>query len=71
MRKAGRQAPDLCAVAALQEFAGLYLKVEPLLTEAMKATMFGAGVYIAAQAEREMAAQVQAIVAISNARGQG
>ena len=46
MRKAVLTMPDLCAVGALQDFASLYLKVEPLLTAEMAATMFGAGVFI-------------------------
>ena len=68
MRKAVLTMPDLCAVGALQDFASLYLKVEPLLTAEMAATMFGAGVFIASQAEIEMRAQIQAMMAISNAR---
>lgn len=69
LRKAAKTAPDLCAVEALQDFAGLYLKVEPLLTQDMKATLFGIGALLAGQADKEMAAMVQAMAAIGKAQG--
>ena len=68
LRDAAKTLPDLCAVEALQEFVGIFLKVEPLLPEAMRATLFGIGAIIAAQAEKEMQAAAQAFMEISKAR---
>lgn len=67
MRKAAKTMPDLCSVEALQEFACLYIKIEPLLTEDMKAMLFGIGAMVAAQAEREMTAMIHAAAFIRKA----
>jgi len=70
LRKAAREMPDdLFAVGALQELACLYVKIEPLLTDEMKAVFVGAGAYVAKQADAEMKAQVAAMVAIARAQG--
>ena len=69
LRRAAREMPDeLFAVGALQELACLYVKIEPLLTDAMKVTFIGAGAYVAKQADLEMKAHIQAFAAIRKAR---
>jgi len=69
MRCAAREMPDdLFAVGALQELACLYVKIEPLLTDAMKATFIGAGSYVAKQADAEMKAQIQAFTTLMPVR---
>ena len=68
MRKAAKTMPDLGAVEALQEFACLYIKIEPLLTADMKAMLFSVGSMIAKQADEEMTAMVHAVMAINKAR---
>lgn len=69
MRRASKTLPDdMWLVAGMQELACLYAKIEPLLTDEMKATMIGAGALMAREAEREMKAGIQAFVAIEKAR---
>jgi hypothetical protein len=56
------------AVAAVQNLACLYAKIEPLLTEVDKAILIGVGGWIAHVGKEEMAAEIQATIAISKAR---
>lgn len=69
MRQAARTMPDdVFAVGALQEMACLYAKIEPLLSDDMKATFIGAGAYVAQQAEAEMKAQIMAFTKLAELR---
>lgn len=70
MMRASKTLPDdMWAVAAVQNLACLYAKIEPLLCEADKALLIGIGGYVAHLGRTEMAAAVQAYAAIARARG--
>jgi len=70
MMKASQTLPDdMWAVAAVQNLACLYAKIEPLLLEDERAMMIGIGGYIAHQGKAEMSAEIQAKMAIADARG--
>ena len=69
MMRASKTLPDdMWAVAAVQNLACLYAKIEPLLPDADKATLIGIGGYIAHLGKAEMAADIQAKIAIATAR---
>lgn len=68
MQKARKTLPDdFWLVAAMQELACLYAKIEPLLTDPQKATIIGCGAIMCREAEREMKADIQARIAIARA----
>jgi predicted DNA-binding transcriptional regulator YafY len=69
MMRASRTLPDdMWAVAAVQNLACLYAKIEPLLTDEDKAMVIGVGGYIAFQGRAEMEADIQARMALARAR---
>ncbi len=68
-QRASKTLPDdFWLVAAMQELACLYAKIEPLLTEAQKATIIGCGALMARESLREMKAGIEAHMAIARAR---
>ena len=60
---------DMWAVAAVQNLACLYAKIEPLLPDVDKAMLVGIGGYIAALGKHEMSAEIQAKMALARAQG--
>lgn len=68
MMRASKDLPDeMWAVAAVQNLACLYAKIEPLLPEVDKAMLIGIGGYIAHLGKAEMMAEIQAGMAIARA----
>jgi hypothetical protein len=69
MMRASKTLPDdMWAVAAVQNLACLYARIEPLLPEADKAMLIGIGGYVAHLGKAEMMAEIQAGMAIARAR---
>lgn len=69
MLKASTTLPDdMWAVAAVQNLACLFVKIESLLCDADKAMLIGIGGFIAHQGKAEMEAVIHASMAISRAR---
>ena len=67
-QRAAKTLPDdFWLVAAMQELACLYARIEPLLTDAQKQVVIGCGAIMSREAKREMSAEVQAIMALSRA----
>ena len=60
---------DFWGVAAVQEVASFIARNEGILSDADCAILVGIGAIIANQAHVEMAADIQARIAIANARG--
>lgn len=72
MMRASKTLPDdLWAVAAVQNLACLYAKIEPLLPEKDKAMLIGIGGYIAHLGKAEMSAQIHATMALARAALKG
>lgn len=68
MQKARKSLPDdFWLIAAMQELACLYVKIEPLLTDPQRATLIGCGAIIAKESEKEMMADIQSRMAIARA----
>ena len=69
MLRASRTLPDeMWAVAAVQNLACLYSKINGLLTDEDRAMLIGIGGYIAFQGRAEMEADIQARMARARAR---
>lgn len=69
MMRASKTLPDdMWAVAAVQNLACLYVKIEPLLPDTDKAMLIGIGGYIAHLGKAEMEAEIQTKMAIARAR---
>jgi len=58
---------DFWGTAAMQELACLYAKIEPLLTDAQRATIIGCGALLVHYSRAEFAASIEAAIAIGRA----
>lgn len=69
MMRASKTLPDdMWAIAAVQNLACLYAKIEPLLPDTDKAMLIGIGGYIAHLGKAEMNAEIEMRMAIARAR---
>ena len=67
--KAERSMPDdFWTVAAVQEFACILVKIEPLLPDADMATLIGIGACLVRHSKAEMMAGIEASMAIGRAQ---
>ncbi len=68
MQRAAKTLPDdFWLVAAMQELACLYAKIEPLLTDEQRGIIIGCGAIMARESLNEMKADIQARMAIARA----
>ena len=68
MQRARKTLPDdFWLVAAMQELACLYAKIEPLLNDTQRQVLIGCGAVMARESEKEMVADIQARMAIARA----
>lgn len=69
-QKAAKTAPEFMAVEAFQELARLYVKIEPLLPDSDKATLFGIGAYLCNVGRAEMKAGIEAAMMMGKLRAE-